>query len=342
MFANAKKILATTLALAASIYASERLYLAPFNMVGLNEDFGTAAERIMNAYIEDDGRFVLVNYTEEDSVKVGDRESANQKAIAHNCSKYLMAEFTRLGENVITSFKLYDVNKDAVIWSDRLKAKNPDDFDPIIQRVARNIGTKRKATNDNDIYSVTEQETKAPRKKGISSYYGVEILGDVPINAPKTHLSAGIGFFMFYDARDFFFSCDLTMSNMSENRSSENDKASLFDLGLSLYYPFGTSNITPFAGGGLAYSWRTTSSSDYDFGTDQESDGLSAKIGGGVVFNRASRIMFIAQVDYFFDFFTTPFYKKTDKKTDNGQSVLQKNNYYLNGLKFGLGLALGF
>lgn len=334
MIANFKKILATTIALASSIYASERLYLAPFNMVGLNEDFGTAAERIMNAYIEDDGRFVIVNHTEDDSVKVGDRESANRSAIKHNCSKYVMAEFTRLGENVITSFKLYDVNKETVVWSDRLKAQNPDDFDPIIQRVARNIGTRKKATNDDDIYSVTEQETKNPKKKGISSYYGIEILGELPINAPKTDLSAGFGFFMFYDARDFFFSCDLTMSSLGNGNEDKYGKASLFDLGLSLFYPFGTSNITPYAGGGLAYSWRSTYSSDYE--SDRESDGLSAKLSGGVVFNRASRVMVIAQVDYFFDFFTTSYYKKVEK------GPLQKDNYYLNGLKFGLGLALGF
>ena len=34
-----KKFLVATLAFAASIYAAERVYLAPFSMVGLNEDF---------------------------------------------------------------------------------------------------------------------------------------------------------------------------------------------------------------------------------------------------------------------------------------------------------------
>ena len=249
-----KKFFAATLALAASIYATERVYLAPFSMVGLNEDFGIAAEKLMNAYIDDNGRYVLVNHSEDDSVKVGDRESINQKAIEKNCTKFIMAEFTRLGENVITSFKLYDINNENVVWSDRLKAKNPDDFDPIIQRVARNIGTTKKATNDDDIYSVTEQETKKPRKKGVTSYWGGKIVGSLPLNPSEAKMDAGLGFFVLYDARDLLFGFDWTMSNLGES----NDKPTLIDLTLSAFYPFTSSNISPFAGGGLSYSWRYT------------------------------------------------------------------------------------
>ena len=40
-----KKLLATTLTLAAFLYASERVYLSPFSIVGLNEDYGIAAEK---------------------------------------------------------------------------------------------------------------------------------------------------------------------------------------------------------------------------------------------------------------------------------------------------------
>ena len=76
-----KKLLAIALTFAASIYAAERVYLAPISAVGINENIGIAAEKLMNAYIEDDNRFVLVNYSEEDSVKAGDRDAANKKAI---------------------------------------------------------------------------------------------------------------------------------------------------------------------------------------------------------------------------------------------------------------------
>lgn len=74
-----KKILAASLALAASIYATERVYMAPFNMIGLNENFALPAEKLLNTYIEDNKNFILLNYTEQDSVKAGDRVAANKK-----------------------------------------------------------------------------------------------------------------------------------------------------------------------------------------------------------------------------------------------------------------------
>lgn len=311
-------------------------------MVGLNEDFGIAAEKLMNAYIDDNGRFVLVNYAEDDFAKVGDRESANEIAIKKNCTKFIMAEFTRLGENVITAFKLYDVNNEAPVWSDRLKAKNPDDFDPIIQRVAKNIGTKKKATNDDDIYTVTEQETKNPKKKGVTSYWGGKIVGSLPISPSEAKMDAGIGLFVLYDARDLLFGFDWTMTNLGE----DNDKPMLIDLSLSAYYPFTSSNISPYVGGGLSYSWRYThaeelSSYGYTHDEEHQANGLSLQVGGGVLLNRASRVMFIAQVNYFIDFFETPFYKlQTD--TNGKPTRLVESKHYMNGFKFGLGLAIGF
>ena len=333
-----KKFLATTLALAASIYAAERVYLAPFSMVGLNEDFGIAAEKLMNAYIDDSGRYVLVNYAEDDSVKVGDRESANKVAAQKNCTKFIMAEFTRLGENVITAFKLYDVNNEAPVWSDRLKAKNPDDFDPIIQRVAKNIGTKKKATNDDDIYTVTDQETKKPKKKGVTSYWGGKIVGTLPLNPSEAKMDAGIGAFILYDARDLIFGFDWSMSNLGESK----DKATLIDLTLAAYYPFTSSNISPFAGGGLSYSWRYTYHEyGYYYDDENQANGLSLQIGGGVLFNRASRVMFITQINYVIDFFETSFFSEQHDTRGNTTNLVEKK-HYMNGFKFGLGLAVGF
>jgi opacity protein-like surface antigen len=331
-----KKLLATTLTLAAFLYASERVYLSPFSIVGLNEDYGIAAEKLMNAYIEDNGRYVLVNYSEEDSVKAGDRETANKMAIQKNCTKFITAEFTRLGENVITSFKLYDINNEVPVWSDRLKAKNPDDFDPIIQRVDRNIGSKNKATDDSDIFSVTDQETRRPKKKGVSSYWGGKIMGSLPLNPSEAKMDAGLGMFVLYDARDLLFGFEWTGSNLSENKN----KTSLFDLSLSVFYPFMTTNITPYAGGGLAYSWRNSFipiRSDYE---EKETSGLSLELGGGVLFNRASRVMFVMQATYFIDFFETPFVKEVTDK--NGTTSVKLDKHYMNGFKFGLGLAVGF
>ncbi len=349
MMSNIKKLLAVSLAFAASVYATERVYLAPFNMVGLNENFALPAEKLMNAYIEDDKRFVLVNYTEEDSIKAGDRDAANKKAIEKHCSKFIMAEFTRLGENVITSFKLYDVNNESPVWNDRLKAKNPDDFDPIIQRVARNIGTKNKAVDDDDILSVTAQETKKLRKKSISSYLGAQITGVTSLN-PDVQFDGGFGLFLFYDAKNFLFSLDWSINNIDAKGTS---RPRLSGLSLSGYYPFGTKNITPFLGAGLAYSRRTLDIDVDGYSSDEfdlTSSGVSFELGGGVIFNRASRVMFIADAKYFIDCFKSPYLKSiTEKKTETSDSYyrpkkefdIKTKNNYLTGFKFSLGLAFG-
>jgi len=334
-----KKIFATSLALAASIYAAERVYMAPFNMIGLNENFALPAEKLLTTYIEDNKDLILVNYSEEDSIKAGDREAANKKAIEKKCSKFIITEFTRLGENVITSFKLYDVNNESAVWSDRLKAKNPDDFDPIIQRVARNIGTKNKATDDDDIYSVTEQETKSPKKKGTTAYLGGQITGMLSVN-PDARFDGGFGVFLLYDAKNCWFGFDWSINNLDSKNS---EKPTLSGLTLSAYYPFGTKNITPFIGGGLTYSRRTLEIDtekyrDYKDDDELVASGITGEFGGGVLLNRASRVMFLIQAKYFVDFFESP--TVDYKPTKTGTDVAVKN-YYLNGFKFSLGLGFG-
>ena len=333
-----KLFLFVTLALTALIYAKERVYLAPFGLFGLNEDLGIVAEKLMNAYIDENGRYILVNYTEQDSVKVSDYTSINNVAQEKNCTKFIMAEFTQLGSQIITSFKLYDVNNEVPVWSDRLKAANADDIDPIIERVARNIGSKQKATSDSDIYTVTEQETKKPRKKSVSTYLGLKLFGETAFNHGST--DAGFGIFLFYDAGNILFGLDYSGKNF---RQDDDDEITLLDLKnidllLSVYYPFGTKNITPFVGGGMGYSSHEVSKNN---GENHSGNGASLMLGGGALFNRAGRISLFAQLHYFIEFFDTPFEKiEKDKVTKEPVSKITKKQ--LNGLNYSFGLAVGF
>lgn len=325
-----KTLLMAIFVFTAIIFAQERVYLAPFSMIGVNEDLGVAAEKLMNAYIDENGRYVLVNYAEDDSVTAGDYESINKAAIQKNCTKFIIAEFTRLGQNIITSFKLYDVNNEQPVWSDRLKAANPDDFDPIIQRVARNIGSKKKATDDSDIYTVTEQETKQPRKKGVSSYFGLNIVGDLELT-PATNMLAGIGLFTLIDAYQIFFGVDFTLTNMGD----ELNKPTFYDFSLSVYYPFGSSNNTPFVGGGISYSWHITFDDNDELPYTPEelsTNGITGFVGGGILLNRASKVVFLLQAKYFIDFFKTPYVEETSSKK------FKMTDKHIQGLKFSIGI----
>lgn len=332
MMSKLKLLFIATLAFTSFVFASERVYLAPFSMIGISEDLGITSEKLMHAYIDENGRYVLVNYAESDSVIAGDYESINKVAIQRNCTKFIIAEFTRLGQNIITSFKLYDVNNQKPVWSDRLKAANPDDFDPIIERVARNIGSKRLAVDDDDIYTVTEKETEAPRKKGISGYFGLNIVGDLELT-PETNMLAGIGLFTLFDAGKLFLGLDFVLTNMGD----EINKPTFYDLSLSVYHPFGSSNNTPFVGGGLSYSWHITfdDNDDLPFTPEELStNGITGFIGGGMLLNRASRVAFLLQAKYFIDFFKTPYVTEVSEKK------YKKSNKHIQGVKISIGIGI--
>ena len=342
-----KKILLSVLVLAVALFAAEKVYLAPVGLTGMHDDYAVASSKLMKAYIEDDGRFILVVGTAEDSVTADNQDAVQKKAAEKGCSKYIIAEFTRLGENVIMSFKLYKVGSEAPIWDDRLKARNPDDFDPIIQRVARNIGTKRKAVDDSDIYSVTEQETKTPKRKGVNAYIGMSVGGLMAVQ-PDVEVFAGLDFWLLYDAQVILFGIDWDMYGLGDDAPLD-----YMDFAISAYYPFGTKAITPFVGGGLAFSqteyqsdmpseYRRNSYSYYydDNDYSSEKSGLTGFIGGGVMFNRSSRVMFIAQAKYMLNFYKNDIY--SSKKNENGDTIISAKDHAIQGLIFNVGIGYGF
>lgn len=337
-----KKVLLSILAMAVSIFAAEKVYMAPVSLVGMHSDYGVIASKLMKAYIEDDGRYILVVGTEQDSVSIDNQSSIRQKAISLGCSKYITAEFTRLGENVLTSFKLYGTDSDAPVWDDRLKAKNPDDFDPIIQRVARNIGTKNKATRDDDIYSVTKQETVARTRKPVTAYWGLSINGALTFQ-PEVDVLAGLSTFLLYDADIMLFSIDGSIYGFDETLN-------MGSLNIAGYYPFGSRAIAPYVGLGLGLSFteynskvETPRSSSYYYYDDEyydEQSGLTGFIGGGVIINRNSKLMFNVNLRYFMNFYKNKIYE-TEHKANGDLQIISKT-HAANGLVMGIGLAYGF
>ncbi len=328
-----KKILFAMLALAVSLFAAEKVYLAPISLVGMHGDYGIVSSKLMKAYIEDDGRYVLVVGSAQDSVNVDNQSGVREKAVSLGCTKYILAEFTRLGENVLMSFKLYNTDSEAPVWDDRLKAANPDDFDPIIQRVARNIGTKRKATTDDDIYSVTLKETEEPTRKGVSSYLGVS-LGGLFAMQPDVDALAGVSVFLHYDFGYLLAGIDAGFYGIDNQLEMGN-------INLSVYYPFGTRALTPYVGGGIGIGYTTFDSeiegiySSYDYEDDR--GGLSGFLGGGLLINRNSKLLLNLNVRYVLNFYKT----KNWEVRKNDINIVQKS-HAINGLMINFGIARGF
>jgi len=359
-----KKLTTISAVLALSAFAAEKVYMPPVGTTNIHSDYGIAAQKLMKTYIEDDGRFILIEGSAADSVVLEKQETVKNKAVEKGCSKYLIAEFTRLGDNVILSFKLYAVGTEAPVWTDRLKAANPDDFDPIIQRVARTIGTKEKATTEQDIYNVTENETKQPRRKKAFSYFGVGLGGMVPLS-PEVDMAPGINLFGMYDSQSFLIGLDCNLWGMSED-----SRYTYADFGISAYYAFGRRFIAPYVGGGLSFSAvdyqsdvsYTSTESQYDYDSDsyktvttKESDtytddksGIGAFVGGGLMLNRASNIVLFAEVKYFINFYKLAepqkeiTYEQWRDYDWNDEDLPTKSEKLFQGFMFNLKIGYGF
>ncbi|WP_290738665.1 outer membrane protein [Fibrobacter sp. UBA3718] len=361
-----RSILISAAIFAAYATAAEKVYMPPVGTTNIHSDYGIAAQKLMKTYIEDDGRFILIEGTVEDSVDISKPETLNNKAVSKGCSKILIAEFTRLGENVILSFKLYNTGSEAPIWQDRLKAANPDDFDPIIQRVARTIGTKQKATNDQDIYNVTQNETKQPKRMKAYSYFGLGLGGMVPLS-PSVDMAPGLNVFGMYDTQSFLIGLDANFWGMSDD-----SRYNYLDFAISAYYAFGRKFIAPYIGGGMNYSavdYNTDvtvhskvtryDSSIKDYKTTEEDtkksysdskSGIGAFVGGGVMLNRASNIVLFAEAKYFVNFYklAEPKDEITDEEWnkydswDSDSDLPSKSRKLFQGFMFNLKLGYGF
>ncbi|MBR4785188.1 MAG: hypothetical protein IK012_08045 [Fibrobacter sp.] len=324
-----------------STFAAEKVYMPPVGTTNIHNDYGIAAQKLMKTYIEDDGRFVLIVGTASDSVDIGNFETVKKKATEKGCSKILIAEFTRLGEHVILSFKLYNTSNESPIWQDRMKAANPDDFDPIIQRMARTVGTKEKATTNQDIYNVTEQENKRRKHLKAYSYFGVGLGGMLPLS-PSVEMVPGIDIFGMYDTQSFLIGLDVSLRGIDEQSSYVYG-----DFEISAYYAFGRKFIAPYLGAGMNYAAveytsevshsniveeydrstnniRTTTRTEKESYTDSKS-GIGAFVGGGLMFNRASNIVLFLEAKYFVNFF-----KLTEAKREVSNE--QWNDYYFNNI----------
>ncbi len=359
-----KTILAVVTAFSVATFAAEKVYMAPVGTTNIHSDYGIAAQKLMKTYIEDDGRFILVEGSAADSVVLEKQETVKAKAIEKGCEKYLIAEFTRLGDNVILSFKFYSTGSENPIWQDRLKAANPDDFDPIIQRVARTIGTNEKATNDEDIYNITENEARLPKRKKVNSYFGIGIGGMVPL-APEVEMAPGLNLFGLYDAQNFLFGIDCNLWGLGSD-----SRYSYADFGISAYYAFGRKFIAPYIGGGLSYSavdyesevsyinnreyydydlqdYRTKNEREYDTYIDDKS-GIGVFVGGGLMLNRASNIVLLAEAKYFVNFYklaepnSEVTYEEWKDYDWYDKNLPAKSSKLFQGFMFNLKLGYGF
>jgi hypothetical protein len=179
---------------------------------------------------------------------------------------------------------MYKTDDGSLFWSDRLKAQNPDDIEPILQKISKTLGTDKKASEESNIYNVTSYDSYKLKQKRANSAFGASIGAVVLMNEmfSKDRISAGGGIFWLYDVRSVMYEIDL--------QTYLTGSKTVGDISLHSYYPFLAEDNTPFIGGGLGFGWCTSNQH-----TNYESvigsyagSGLTLFIGGGYIIGRTS------------------------------------------------------
>ena len=303
--------------LVASVFASERVYMPLFELTNIHEDYQYATSKLFQRYADKDGRYEVVIPAQTDSVQVQPSKADVQKtAERKGCTKFILADLTRLGETVVVTLSLYGTQSGNLLWSDAMKAANPNDLDPILERMAKNIGTENVASKTDDIYTVTQKEETKLRKKRANKSFGFGIMGFTMLNNPGPRFQPGLEIFWSYDSRNIFFQIDGSFNFYSDSddytyTSYYGDETTIsvdetlvnLSLGLSAYYPFLDGSSTPFLGGGVSFTSTVTSYDSDSYYYDEDGDsktGLWVRLGGGFLFNRTSTVTFRIRAEYAF------------------------------------------
>lgn len=301
--------------LVASVFASERVYMPLFELTNIHEDYQYATSKLFQRYADKDGRYEVVIPAQTDSVQVQPSKADVQKtAERKGCTKFILADLTRLGETVVVTLSLYGTQSGNLLWSDAMKAAGPNDLDPILERMAKNIGTENVASKTDDIYTVTQKEETKLRKKRANKSFGFGIMGFTMLNNPGPRFQPGLEIFWSYDSRNIFFQIDGSFNFYSDSEDYTytdyyNDERTIsvdetlvnLSLGLSAYYPFLDGSSTPFLGGGVSFTSTVTSYDSDSYYYDEDGDsktGLWVRLGGGFLFNRTSTVTFRIRAEY--------------------------------------------
>jgi hypothetical protein len=286
-----------------------KVFLPMLETINLKKDFQYSTSKLLKSYIENANRYQVVMQEISDSaVVLSDQlELVKAKAKEKVATYFITGSLNRLGETVIVNINLYETESLRKVWFDQLKAFTPDDLDPVLQRFGANIGSVNKAATNDDIYSVTAQESKTLQKKETNNYFGVGLIGAALFES-NLPLMSGLSAAWSFDARNYIFDIrpSWSFSNIRD----------VYSLSLEMAKPIKNTGNTPYYGGGLSFSRTAYSydpnnySSSYSGSTYASGYGLMLLVGGGYIFNRTSSVSLRVSANYFQGFYDV-------KSTDN-------------------------
>ena len=187
--------------------SQDKVYMPFFQIENMHWEYQISAAKIFRTYVNINNKYSLILPETKDTIYP--KESFHQtitNAKSAGAKYFIIGEMNALNDVMIISMTLYTTADSNKVWTDMLKARTPDDLDPILQRLAKNIGTDKKASVDGDIYSVTNYDSKPLSKVNTNVNFGVAISGAYCfVNKVSNNTPAGFGLLASYDARDVIF-----------------------------------------------------------------------------------------------------------------------------------------
>jgi len=273
-----------------SAMAQEKAYMPLFEVINMHPDYQYSSTRLLKTYVDGAGKYILIIPSKEEK-NVETIETAQKKAASMKLKYFVIGSLNRVGERVIVNVSLFNTNDASVVWTDQLKAQNPEDLDQIFEKIGKNMGTKTKAKDDENIFSTTDSKdlNALEVKKSGDIATGFMVLLNNYAKYPAPGISVGAG----YDLKDFIL-------NLKSNLFGNSDII-FFSGSLECYLPFFKKRSTPFFGGGMGLSrtivYGDVTKTDY-FGNpyvakdNSSAGGLMLTAGGGYIFNRNSSVSF--------------------------------------------------
>jgi hypothetical protein len=220
----------------------------------------------------------------------------------------MIGELNRVGETVVISISLYKTENGEKEWNSIQKAISPDDLDPIMQKLSVTINNRNSINNSENIYNVTDYNSRQLNKITANTYWGIEIGGGATFINTKNKFPAGFGIVYSGDLRSIIFDLKGSMYFSDVN---------LYNINIQINYPLINKISSPFIGGGLGYGYSTIKKeipNNYDY---YSGNGLTLYAGAGYIINRTSNINLRLNANLFF-------------------SMYQVNNVNPSGILFGV------
>jgi hypothetical protein len=290
------------------VSAQERIYMPYFEVINMHSDFQNSSTRLLKTYIETENKVEIILPFKDTSYYSETLEQALIKAKSLNAKHVIVGELNRVGEIVVISLCMYKTDSNEKEWSIIQKASSPDDLDPIMQKIAESINNRNSKNSSENIYDVTDYNSKQLNKMIATTCWGIEIGGGTAFANIKNKFPAGFSVIYSGDLRNLIF--DLKGSMYISD-------ISMYNLNLQINYPLRNKISSPYIGGGLGYGSTSMKNYVQNSANYYDGNGLTIFAGAGYIFNRTSNINLRFNSSLFF-------------------SMYQVNNIYPAGLLFGV------